>query len=65
MKRNMDSALHIGAKKLADNFLKSEEGIKWKEDLDKELKDYILYGKSTKHLDEQLINEIINFKNEL
>jgi hypothetical protein len=45
----------------AENFLNSEEGKLEKEKLNQEFKDYILFGKSTRYLNEPLIDEMDGF----
>jgi len=49
------------AEKWAEEYMQTEEGIAEKEMWDKELQEFILYGTPTKHLNDELITEIINY----
>lgn len=61
LKAQKEKLLKKTAKKLAEDYLNSEEGIAEKEMWDKELQEFILYGTPTKHLNDELITEIINY----
>ena len=50
------------AEKWAEEYLNSEEGKKETEKLNKEAMDYILYGKPTSYLNEQLLDEIRDYE---
>ena len=49
------------AKLLVEGYMQTEEGIAEKEMWDKELQEFLLYGTPTKHLNDELIAEIINY----
>ena len=51
------------AEKWAEEYMQTEEFKKEKEKWDKELQEFLLYGTPTKHLNDELITEIINYGN--
>ena len=50
------------AKKIVSEYNKTEEGIKESEELLQEALDYIAYGKPTRYLNEELLDEIKNYE---
>jgi len=49
------------AEKWAEEHIQTEEFKKEREMWDKELQEFILYGTPTKHFNDELITEIINY----
>ena len=49
------------AEKWAEEYLNSEEGKKETENLNKETIDYIIFGKPTRYLNEELLDEMDSF----
>lgn len=49
------------AEKWAEEYLNSEEGKKETEKLNKETIDYIIFGKPTRYLNEELLDEMDSF----
>lgn len=54
----MSEKRRLLVEKWVEAYLNSEEGKKEKVRLDKELKDYILFGKPTRYLNEELLDEM-------
>lgn len=49
------------AEKWAEEYLNSEEGKKETARINQEVLDYMLYGKPTRYLNEELLDEIKNY----
>lgn len=49
------------AKKIVSEYNKTDEGKKESQELLQEALDYMLYGKPTRYLNEELLNEIKNY----
>ena len=54
----MSEKRRLLAEKWAEAYLNSEEGKKEKARLNKEIEDYLLFGKPTRYLNEELLNEM-------